>query len=101
MLASVPQQEKGSKKKRKRCGECPGCQRKDNCGDCAPCRNDKSHQICKVRRCEKLTEKKIRKAAVSTGKTRLRSFHGLLPLTCSLSNLPPRVAYRVQQKGSS
>ncbi|CAG9138430.1 unnamed protein product [Plutella xylostella] len=52
--------EKQTKKKRKRCGECIGCQRKDNCGDCAPCRNDKSHQICKQRRCEKLTEKKVR-----------------------------------------
>lgn len=51
--------EKPVKKKRKRCGECTGCQRKDNCGDCAPCRNEKSHQICKVRRCEKLTEKKV------------------------------------------
>ncbi|GLG97142.1 DNA N6-methyl adenine demethylase [Gryllus bimaculatus] len=51
--------EKPVKKKRKRCGECTGCQRKDNCGDCAPCRNDKSHQICKMRRCEKLTEKKV------------------------------------------
>ncbi|XP_075970923.1 ten-Eleven Translocation (TET) family protein isoform X5 [Anticarsia gemmatalis] len=51
--------EKQTKKKRKRCGECIGCQRKDNCGDCAPCRNDKSHQICKQRRCEKLTEKKL------------------------------------------
>ncbi|XP_055620631.1 methylcytosine dioxygenase TET isoform X2 [Toxorhynchites rutilus septentrionalis] len=51
--------EKQTKKKRKRCGECVGCSRKDNCGDCAPCRNDKSHQICKTRRCEKLTEKKI------------------------------------------
>ncbi|GAB0088486.1 DNA N6-methyl adenine demethylase-like [Sergentomyia squamirostris] len=50
--------EKQTKKKRKRCGECIGCQRKDNCGDCAPCRNDKSHQICKQRRCEKLTDKK-------------------------------------------
>ncbi|XP_017888438.1 DNA N6-methyl adenine demethylase isoform X2 [Ceratina calcarata] len=50
--------DKPAKKKRKRCGECIGCQRKDNCGDCAPCRNDKSHQICKMRRCEKLTEKK-------------------------------------------
>ena len=53
--------EKSNKKKRKRCGECLGCQRKDNCGQCAPCRNDKSHQICKVRRCERLTEKKPRK----------------------------------------
>jgi hypothetical protein len=61
-------QEKGSKKKRKRCGECNGCQRKDNCGDCAPCRNDKSHQICKIRRCERLTEKKARKVTVSVGK---------------------------------
>ncbi|XP_014486705.1 PREDICTED: DNA N6-methyl adenine demethylase [Dinoponera quadriceps] len=50
--------DKPAKKKRKRCGECIGCQRKENCGDCAPCRNDKSHQICKMRRCEKLTEKK-------------------------------------------
>lgn len=49
-----------TKKKRKRCGECIGCQKKDNCGDCAPCRNDKSHQICKQRRCEKLTDKKVR-----------------------------------------
>lgn len=50
-----------TKKKRKRCGECIGCQKKDNCGDCAPCRNDKSHQICKQRRCEKLTDKKVSK----------------------------------------
>jgi len=53
--------EKPTKKKRKRCGECTGCQRKDNCGDCAPCRNEKSHQICKMRRCDRLTEKKPRK----------------------------------------
>lgn len=56
--------DKPAKKKRKRCGECIGCQRKDNCGDCAPCRNDKSHQICKMRRCEKLTEKKVSHACV-------------------------------------
>ena len=57
--------DKPSKKKRKRCGECVGCQKKDNCGECAPCRNDKSHQICKLRRCDKLTEKKPRKPNVS------------------------------------
>lgn len=51
--------DKPTKKKRKRCGECTGCQRKDNCGDCAPCRNEKSHQICKNRRCDRLTEKKV------------------------------------------
>jgi len=55
--------DKPTKKKRKRCGECVGCQKKDNCGQCAPCRNDKSHQICKVRRCERLTEKKPRKVS--------------------------------------
>lgn len=60
MEISGGQTDKQVKKKRKRCGECIGCQRKDNCGDCAPCRNDKSHQICKQRRCEKLTEKKVR-----------------------------------------
>ncbi|KAK7601566.1 hypothetical protein V9T40_009007 [Parthenolecanium corni] len=51
--------EKQTKKKRKRCGECIGCKLKDNCNNCAPCRNDKSHQICKMRRCEKLTDKKV------------------------------------------
>ena len=51
--------EKPVKKKRKRCGDCQGCQKKDNCGDCAPCRNDKSHQICKMRRCDKLIEKRV------------------------------------------
>ena len=56
---------KNGKKKRKRCGECTGCSKKENCGDCAPCRNDKSHQICKQRRCEKLTEKKPRAPKVS------------------------------------
>ena len=62
----VDDHEKTTKKKRKRCGECTGCQRKDNCGECAPCRNDKSHQICKMRRCDKLIEKKPRKPNVST-----------------------------------
>ena len=57
--------DKPTKKKRKRCGECGGCQKKDNCGECAPCRNDKSHQICKLRRCDRLTEKKPRKPNVS------------------------------------
>lgn len=52
-------EKKPKKQKRKRCGECLGCQRKDNCGDCAPCRNEKSHQICKMRRCEKLIERKV------------------------------------------
>ena len=61
--------EKTNKKKRKRCGECIGCQRKDNCGQCAPCRNDKSHQICKVRRCERLTEKKPRKVRIVSVKS--------------------------------
>ena len=56
--------EKPTKKKRKRCGECTGCQRKDNCGDCAPCRNEKSHQICKMRRCDRLTEKKVGKCVI-------------------------------------
>ncbi|CAG0885342.1 unnamed protein product [Darwinula stevensoni] len=60
------------KKKRKRCGECIGCQRKDNCGDCAPCRNAKSHQICKMRRCEKLTEKKQDRFRIRIRPTLLR-----------------------------
>ncbi|XP_031342579.1 DNA N6-methyl adenine demethylase isoform X2 [Photinus pyralis] len=65
--------DKQVKKKRKRCGECIGCQRKDNCGDCAPCRNDKSHQICKQRRCEKLTEKKSYRGRKPSGSVTIPS----------------------------
>lgn len=65
--------EKPVKKKRKRCGDCVGCQRKDNCGDCAPCRNDKSHQICKMRRCDKLTEKRVSTHCSCSGGNRLHS----------------------------
>ncbi|XP_064458081.1 methylcytosine dioxygenase TET-like isoform X2 [Ornithodoros turicata] len=50
--------EKGTKKKRKRCGECPGCLKKDNCGECGPCRSVRSHQICKMRKCDQLKTKK-------------------------------------------
>lgn len=54
-----------AKKKRKRCGECPGCYRKDNCQQCGPCRSTRSHQICKMRKCEQLKTKKERQREVS------------------------------------
>ncbi|KAI1293529.1 DNA N6-methyl adenine demethylase [Halotydeus destructor] len=57
---SNPASDKPSKKKRKRCGECPGCVRKDNCGDCGPCKSVRSHQICKMRKCDQLKTKKER-----------------------------------------
>lgn len=50
--------EKIAKKKRKRCGNCPGCIRKDNCGECGPCKSVRSHQICKMRKCDQLKTKK-------------------------------------------
>lgn len=50
--------EKVPRKKRKRCGECPGCLQKQNCGRCGPCRSVRSHQICKMRKCESLKTKK-------------------------------------------
>ena len=46
------------KTKRKRCGDCAGCMKKDSCGKCAPCTNNKCHQVCKMRRCAKISEKK-------------------------------------------
>ncbi|XP_022702729.1 DNA N6-methyl adenine demethylase-like isoform X2 [Varroa jacobsoni] len=56
---SLEQQRGGhQKKKRKRCGECPGCLKKDNCGECGPCRSVRSHQICKMRRCDTLVKTK-------------------------------------------
>ncbi|XP_060712619.1 methylcytosine dioxygenase TET3 isoform X1 [Hemiscyllium ocellatum] len=46
------------KKKRKRCGVCDPCMRKDNCGECSNCKNRKTgHQICKQRKCEELKKK--------------------------------------------
>ncbi|RWS09817.1 uncharacterized protein B4U79_04650 [Dinothrombium tinctorium] len=60
--------EKVTKKKRKRCGECPGCLKKDNCGECGPCKSVRSHQICKMRKCDQLKTKKekVREVSVPT-----------------------------------
>lgn len=53
------------KKKRKRCGVCNPCLRKENCGTCSNCENRKvGHQICKLRKCEFL-KKKSNKGEVS------------------------------------
>ncbi|UYV83175.1 cxxc5 [Cordylochernes scorpioides] len=59
-LPANPDLEKVPKKKRKRCGECPGCMKKDNCGECGPCKSVRSHQICKMRKCDQLKTKKER-----------------------------------------
>lgn len=59
------QQQTAAKKKRKRCGECPGCFKKDNCQECGPCRSTRSHQICKLRKCEQLKTKKEKQREVS------------------------------------
>lgn len=57
--------EGSDKKKRKRCGTCPGCELKDNCGECGPCKSVRSHQICKMRKCDQLKTKKDRVRDVS------------------------------------
>ncbi|CAH2274673.1 methylcytosine dioxygenase tet3 [Pelobates cultripes] len=47
-------------KKRKRCGVCAPCLRKEPCGACYNCVNrSTSHQICKMRKCEKLKKKRL------------------------------------------
>ncbi|XP_075063560.1 methylcytosine dioxygenase TET3 isoform X2 [Mixophyes fleayi] len=47
-------------KKRKRCGVCIPCLRKEPCGDCYNCVNrSTSHQICKMRKCEELKKKRL------------------------------------------
>lgn len=46
------------RKKRKRCGVCGPCLRKENCGTCSNCLNRKTgHQICKLRKCDQLKKK--------------------------------------------
>ncbi|KAL1273819.1 hypothetical protein QQF64_026633, partial [Cirrhinus molitorella] len=67
-MFSLPQMEAGQepiepvvplKKKRKRCGICGPCMRKENCGTCSNCLNRKiGHQICKLRKCDELKRRK-------------------------------------------
>lgn len=45
------------RKKRKRCGTCDPCRRLENCGSCTSCTNRRTHQICKLRKCEVLKKK--------------------------------------------
>lgn len=66
MTPSKGENGKVAKKKRKRCGNCPGCLRKDNCGECGPCKSVRSHQICKMRKCDQLKTKKEKVREVST-----------------------------------
>lgn len=77
--------DKSSKKKRKRCGNCPGCLRKDNCGDCGPCKSVRSHQICKMRKCDQLKSKKEKVREVST---RLGCFSRIFVLHSFRLHLP-------------
>ena len=47
-----------SRKKRKACGKCTPCQRKENCGHCLNCVNRaKGKQICIYRKCDELKKK--------------------------------------------
>ena len=50
---------KAKRTRRKRCGVCDGCSRKDNCGSCSVCTNPNStNSICKYRRCDVLTRRR-------------------------------------------
>ncbi|XP_054975989.1 methylcytosine dioxygenase TET3 [Sorex araneus] len=59
MTGSEPQLRGGGdgRKKRKRCGTCEPCRRLENCGACTSCTNRRTHQICKLRKCEVLKKK--------------------------------------------
>lgn len=46
--------------RRKRCGQCTGCQRTDNCGSCVVCTNPNStNTICRLKRCEILLQRPL------------------------------------------
>ncbi|XP_063788186.1 methylcytosine dioxygenase TET3 isoform X2 [Pseudophryne corroboree] len=48
------------RKKRKRCGVCIPCLRKEPCGECYNCVNrSTSHQICKMRKCVELKKRRM------------------------------------------
>ncbi|KAG8440864.1 hypothetical protein GDO86_006556 [Hymenochirus boettgeri] len=60
-VSSIPMEvPEESNKKRKRCGVCEPCLRKEPCGSCYNCVNrSTSHQICKMRKCDKLKKKRM------------------------------------------
>nr|XP_045370756.1 methylcytosine dioxygenase TET3-like [Camelus bactrianus] len=71
MAGSEPQL-RGSgdaRKKRKRCGTCEPCRRLENCGACTSCTNRRTHQICKLRKCEVLKKKVglLKEVEIKTG----------------------------------
>lgn len=46
--------------RRKRCGTCTGCTRKDNCGTCCVCTNpNATNSVCKLKRCELLKQRRV------------------------------------------
>ncbi|KAM6221187.1 methylcytosine dioxygenase TET3 [Rhynchocyon petersi] len=57
------------RKKRKRCGTCEPCRRLENCGACTSCTNRRTHQICKLRKCEVLKKKAglLKEVAIKAG----------------------------------
>ena len=60
LSAISPSKTNGSFKRprRKRCGQCTGCLRKENCGKCVVCTNpSQTTQCCKLRRCEVLLQR--------------------------------------------
>lgn len=59
------------RKKRKRCGTCEPCRRPANCGACTSCTNRRTHQICKLRKCEVL-KKKVALLKEVSGPARVR-----------------------------
>lgn len=59
------------KKRRRKCGTCTPCLRKENCGTCTNCLNRKTgKQICKQRKCVQL-KKKRNESEVSKAHTSL------------------------------
>ncbi|TNN76321.1 CXXC-type zinc finger protein 5 [Liparis tanakae] len=47
------------KRKRKKCGDCTPCLRRENCRSCANCLNRRTgKQICKLRKCDQLKRRR-------------------------------------------
>lgn len=54
-LASPTNLTKKKRVRRKRCGSCVGCTKRDNCGCCSVCSNaNATNSVCKLKRCEVL-----------------------------------------------
>ena len=89
---SLPPKQAVKRQRRRRCGNCEGCQRTENCGRCSVCTNSNatSNSICKNRRCITLLKTRRPSTLVSMHVRKWSYYYNVY--TCSMCNCVQWVA---------